>query len=453
MSSPNSAMNILIVGAGEVGFHLTKQLSAEKHNITIIEIDSSKAHRADEQLDAMVVHGSGTSYEDLKKANIENADIFAALTTNDEVNLLACRFAGKLEIPHKVARIRRPEYTEPDYIFSREEMGVDLLIHPERETADAIVRLIRQSSATDVVEFAGGSIQLVGVRIEKDSPILRKFLKDVWKEHDNFPARIVAVIRQGRTIIPSGEDFLLAGDQVFIVCEKDHIPNVITIMGKANVTIGSIMILGGGLIGQFVARDLQHNTNTKLIESRADRSEEIAEILKDTLVIHGDGTDMDLLAVEGIIDMDAFIAVTGDDETNIISNLMARHLRVPRTVALVNKTEYLPITPTIGLDAVVSKKLLTVNAIQRFIQKSTLESIATIPGVNAEILEVIPKNHSKIVKKKLKNVTFPRSAMVGAVRRNNDVIIPTGDTQIRPGDRVVVFSLPKAVDEVEKLFK
>ena len=446
-------MNVLIIGAGEVGFHLTKELSAEKHNITIVESDSQRARRADEQLDARVVHGSGASFEDLKRAKIEQTDLFAALSSNDEVNLLACRYAKKMKIPHKIARVRRPEYISPDYVFSLEEMGIDLLIHPEKETADAIVRLIRQSSATDVVEFAGGLIQLVGIRVEKDSPILRRPLKDIWREYGNIPARIVAIIRANRTIVPSGDDSLLAGDQAFIVCDKEQIPTVVTIMGKENVSIRHIMILGGGLIGQLVARELEEHINTKLIESRSDRSEEIAGILKSTLVIHGDGTDVDLLAVEGIVDMDAFIAVTGDDETNIITTLMVRHLKVPRTIALVNKAEYLPITTTIGLDAVVSKKLLTVNAIQRFIQKSMLESIATIPGVNAEIVEIIPKNHSKIVKKKLKNITFPRSAMVGAVLRDDDVIIPSGDTQIRPGDRVVVFSLPRAVEEVEKLFK
>jgi trk system potassium uptake protein TrkA len=198
---------------------------------------------------------------------------------------------------------------------------------------------------------------------------------------------------------------------------------------------------------------MENQMNIKIIESNADKSEEIADYLKKTLVIHGDGTDMDLLAVEGIIDMDSFIAVTGDDETNIISTLMARHLQVPRTIALVNKTEYLPITPTIGMDAVVSKKLLTVNAILRFIQKSTLESIATVPGVTAEIIEIIPQKKAKITQKPLKKISFPKSAIVGAVRRNDHVIIPTGDTQIREGDRVVVFSLPKAQSDVEKLFE
>ncbi len=445
-------MNILIIGAGEVGFQLTKRLTAEKHNITILERDPEKAHRAEEQLDALVVIGSGSSFEDLKRAKIEQTDIFAAMSNVDEVNLLACRYAKKLNIPHKIARVRNPEYIEPSFILSQEEMGIDLLIHPEKETADAIVRLIRQSSATDIVEFAGGEIQLLGIRLEANSPVIHKTLQEIWREYNNLAARIVAINRKERTIIPGGNDVLVPGDQVFIVCDKELIPTIVQITGKENVTIQNIMILGGGLIGRYVARALEDEMNIKIIESRSEKSEEIADILRKTLVIHGDGTDMDLLALEGIIDMDSFIAVTGDDETNIISTLMARHLRVPRTIALVNKTEYLPITPTIGMDAVVSKKLLTVNAILRFIQKSTFERIVTIPGVEAEIIEIIPQANSKITKKPLKEIHFPKFSIVGAVQRQDNTIIPMGDTQIRAGDRVVIFTLPVAMAEVEKLF-
>lgn len=445
-------MNILIIGAGEVGYHLTKMLSAEKHNITIVESDPIKAKRAEEHLDAMVVHGSGSSFETLRRANIEKTEIFAALTNNDEVNLLACRYARKLEIQHKIARVRNQEFMSKDFPLSHDEMGVDLLIQPESETAAAVVRLIRQSSATDVIEFAEGAIELLGIRLEKDSGIINRPLIELWPEAAGLAARIVAIVRRGKTLIPSGSDHLVPGDQVFVVCQRDQMQAVVTFMGKENVSIRNIMILGGGLIGQHVARILQNEVHVKLIESRSERSEQIATKLKSTLVIHGDGTDMDLLAVEGIIDMDAFIALTGDDETNIISTLMARHLRVPRTIALVNKTEYLPITPTIGMDAVVSKNLLTVNAILRSIQKSSLESIATIPGVRAEILEFIARNHSKITKKKLQNLTFPRFALVGAVRREDEVFIPTGDTQIRAGDRVVIFALRGSVADVEKLF-
>ncbi|MFC2164580.1 Trk system potassium transporter TrkA [Acidobacteriota bacterium] len=445
-------MNILIIGAGEVGFHLTKRLSAEKHNITILEIDPAVAHRADEQLDARVVIGSGSSFEDLKRAQIEEADVFAALSNVDEVNLLAGRYAKKLNIPQIIARVRNPEYIEPNFILTKEEIGIDLLIHPEKETANAIIRLIKQSSATDIVEFAEGKIQLMGIRLEADSPILQKTLQEIWHENSNLAARIVAIKRREHTIIPGGNDILVSRDQIFIVCDKELIPTIIRITGKEDVTIQNIMILGGGLIGRYVAREMEDTMNVKIIETRSEKSEEIADILPKTLVIHGDGTDMDLLALEGIMDMDAFIAVTGDDEDNIISTLMARHLRVPRTIALVNKTEYLPITPTIGMDAVVSKQLLTVNAILRFIQKSTFERIATIPGIEAEIIEIIPQPNSKITRKPLNNIHFPKYAMVGAVQRQNEVIIPAGNTRIQEGDRVVIFTLPKAMLEVEKLF-
>jgi trk system potassium uptake protein TrkA len=445
-------MNILVIGAGEVGYQLTKRLSAEKHNITILEKNPVKANRAREQLDAMVVTGSASSYHDLKLAKIEEADIFVAMSNVDEVNLLACLFARKLDIPLKIARVRNPEFIRTDFILSKEEMGVDLLIHPEKETADAIVRLIHQSSATDIVEFTGGRIQLMGIRLETSSPILRRSLREIWNEYDNLPARIVCINRKNTTIIPRGEDILVPGDQIFVVCDKDLVSTIVKVTGKENVNIQDIMILGGGLIGRYVAKELEEEMNTKIIESRSEKSEEIADILPKTLVIHGDGTDVDLLAQEGIIDMDSLIAVTGDDETNIISTLVARHLRVPRTIALVNKTEYLPITPTIGMDAVVSKKLLTVNAILRFIQKSTFERIVTIPGIDADIVEIIPQENSKITKKILKNVHFPKYSIVGAVEREGKVIVPMGDTQIRAGDRVVVFALPKALEDVEKLF-
>ncbi|UCC40352.1 MAG: Trk system potassium transporter TrkA [Candidatus Aminicenantes bacterium] len=446
-------MNILIVGAGEVSFHLAKRLSAEKHNITVLERDPEKAQHAEELLDAMVLVGSGSSLEDLKNANIEQADVFIALSNLDEVNLLGCRYAQKLDVPYKIARVRNPEYTKPDFILSHEEMGVDLIIHPERETANAIVRLIHQSSATGVLEFAGGRIQLLGIRLERDSPILGEPLKKLWNKYGNLSARIVSIKRKEKTLIPGGNDILVAGDQIFVICEKNLVPTFVQITGKKDVSIQNIMILGGGLIGQFVAENLEDNINVKVIEVRSDKSEKIANMLKKTLVIHGDGTNIDLLATEGILDMDAFISVTGDDETNIICTLVAGHLKVPRTIALVNKTEYLPITPTIGMDAVVSKQLITVNAILRFIRRSTLESVSSIPGLDAEIIEIIPSKGSKITKQPLKSLHFRPSAILGAVTRNNEVIIPTGDTQVQTGDRVIIFSLTKAVPEVEKLFK
>jgi trk system potassium uptake protein TrkA len=446
-------MNILILGAGDIGMQLSKRLSQEKHDITIVDTDPQKVKRASEQLDALVIEGHGCSCRVLQQANVKGIDILAAMTNNDEVNILACQLAKKLGVRSTIARVRNPEFTMPDFILSHEELGVDVMIHPEKETADAVVRLIKQSSATDVIEFAEGKIQLLGVRLEENSPLLRVPLIDLGKRHGDPPMRIVAINRNQRTLIPKGNDELIPGDQVFAICDPGYIADFISLTGKKDTHIENVMILGGGLVGQFIAASLGKDINVKIIESNVGRSEEIAGVLPHTLIIHGDGTDYDLLATEGIVDMDAFIAVTGDDETNIIATLLVRHMRIPRTIALVNKMDYLPITGTIGMDAVVSKQLLTVNAVQRYIQHQQVASIASLPGIDAQLIEFIAKADYKITRKPLKDIHFPKHAIVGAVMHGNDLVIPKGDTRIQAEDKVVVFTLPQALSDVEKLFK
>ncbi|UCG51342.1 MAG: Trk system potassium transporter TrkA [Candidatus Latescibacterota bacterium] len=444
-------MKILIVGAGDIGFQLSKQLSQDKHDITMVEADPQKVRRAREQLDAIVIEGRGESLRGLKEADIDHTDILAAMTDSDGVNLIACMYAKKLGVRGAIARVRNPELADEECILESDQLGADLIIHPERETANAIVRLLRQSSATDIVEFADGKIELLGIRLEADSPLLGIRLVDLARQYGNPPMRIVAITRYQDTVIPKGDSKLHAGDQIFIVCDPDYVSEFLRISGKTNVRIENIMILGGGLIGQFVASTLGKSANVKIIESSEAKSEEIADILPHTLIIHGDGTDIDLLATEGIVDMDAFIAVTGHDETNIITTLVAGHMLVPRTIGLVNKVEYLPITTKIGMDAVVSKQLLTVNAVQQYIQRQ-VASIASLPGIQAQLIEYIASGESKITRKPLKDVRFPKHALVGAVLHNEELVIPKGDTRIQPGDKVVVFSMPDALEEVEKLF-
>ena len=445
-------MDILIIGAGDIGFQLGKRLSQEKHDITIIDSDPDKVKRAGEQLDAMTIEGHGASHEILKLADFEKMDVMAAVTNQEEVNLLACKIGKKAGVPITIARIRNPEFMEPDFILSQEDLGVDCLIHPEKETADAVIRLIRQSTATHVIEFADGKIQVLGIRLERGSVLLKTPLIDLVKKHGDPPMRIVAIKRNQRTLIPSGEDRLLAGDQVFVICDPDYISEFISQTGQEETRIEDVMVLGGGLIGQFIAASLGKDINIKIVESDTAKSEAIAKKLPDTLIIHGDGTDLDLLGTEGVVDMDAFIAVTGDDETNIIATLVARHMKIPRTIALVNKIEYLPLTPTIGMDAVVSKQLLTANAIQRFIQHQNVATLAHLPGLNAQFIEFIAKDGDRITRKPLQDTRFPKHAIVGAVIHEDSIVIPRGDTQITPGDQVVIFARPQAMDDVEKLF-
>ncbi len=445
-------MRILIIGAGDIGFTLSRRLARERADIAIIESNATRANRAREQMDALVVEGHGASIETLRKAGVQGADLVAALTDNDEVNILACQLAKKTGVKTTIARVRNPEYALSDYAATARDLGVDHFIHPEKETADTIVRLIRQASATDVIEFENGKIQMVGVRLEADSPLLRTSLSRLVERFGNPPMRIVAIHRNQSTMIPRGDDEMIPGDQVFGICDPAYVPEFINLTGKRNIRVENVMILGGGMIGQFVARELSQTMNVKLVESNTEKTREIAEKLPDTLIIEGDGTDIDLMAVEGLMDMDAFVAATGDDETNIISTLLARHLQVPRTVALVNKVVYLPITPTIGMDAVVSKQLLTVNAVHHYIQKQEVAAIASVPGIDAQIIEYIVQDSDKITKKPIKDCSFPRNAIIGAIMHEDRIIIPRGDTRVQAGDRVVVFALPGALDALDKLF-
>ncbi|MCY3790677.1 MAG: Trk system potassium transporter TrkA [Gemmatimonadetes bacterium] len=445
-------MHILVIGAGAIGFQLSKQLSQDGHDITQIDTDPSRVKRVSEQLDIIVAEGNGTSLQDLRGLGIEKVDLVAAMTTNDEVNLLACRMAKKLGVQSAIARIRNPEFTAPDFIFSPRELGVDQFIHPEKETADAIVRLIRQSSATDLVEFAEGKLVLLGMRLDHQSSLLHAPLTELGRQFADIPMRIVAIQRKQQTLIPSGRTTLLPEDRIFVISDPDFIPSVVSLTGLADHRIENIAILGGGLIGQFVAQELSSQMRVRLIESREDRSRQIADQLANVLVIQGDGTDYDLLAVEGLADMDAFIAVTGNDEVNIISTLVAKHLEVPRAIALVNNVDYMPITPAIGLDSVLSKQLLTVNAVQRYVRHQRIASIASLPGLDVEAVEYIAHGGSKITQKPLISIRLPKDSIIGAVVHGDHVIIPRGDTRIQPGDKAVVFARHYVHEEVRKSF-
>jgi trk system potassium uptake protein TrkA len=445
-------MNILIIGAGDIGFYLAKRLSEEKHDIVMIEANPHKATRASEQLDAFVIQGNGGSYRVLKEAGLDKIEILAAMTDSDEANLIACQLAKKSGIPTTIARVRHPQYNQPDFILSSEELGTNLILHPEKETADAIVRLIRKSSATIAVDFEGGRIELLGVRMGSSSPLLNIPLKYLGQETDNLHLRIVAINRNYQTIIPRGEDIMHAGDEVLVVVDNEYSSRFISLAGREVSAAKDIMILGGGLIAQFIARAMGQHTNIKIIERNIDKARRLADLLPDALIIHGDGTDFDLLHHESMSDMDVFIAVTGNDEVNIVTTLLAQHSDVPRSVALINKSEYLGVASRIGMDAVVSKQSLTVNAVRRYIHSQQVASIAALPGLDAQIIEYIAGDGCRITDDELRAISFPDKAIVGLVMRDDELIIPHGDTHIQPGDKVVVFGMPESLPKLAKLF-
>lgn len=427
-------------------------LSQDGHDIVAIDTDPERSGRVKEHCDVLALEGSGTSPSLLKEAGAEQFDMLIAVTSSDEVNLLACMMAHQLGTKRTIARVSNPEFISENSNFSPKQWGIDLTIYPEGIAAQEIVRLIKRATATDVLEFGDGKIQLLGIRLDAQSPIINKKLRDVAKDYGNVTFRSVAIMRGPRTIIPTGDDIFKRGDHVYVMSKTEYVPEMLKLAGKEETPIRNVMILGGGKIGKHVAELLENELSIKLVESNKEKTHQLAEQLKKTLVIHGEGKDIDLLAQEGLMDMDAYVAATSDEETNIISCLMARHLGVEKTIALIENQDYLPLAGTIGLDTAVNKKLSAANVILKFIRKGEIVSVATLHGVDAEVIELVAQPGSLVTKKRLEDLDFPKGALVGCVIHNGAVIIPVGKTKVAPNDRVVVFTLPQAIRQVEKLF-
>ena len=369
------------------------------------------------------------------------------------MNITTAILGKKLGAKRTIARISNAEYLESDAGINFSELGVDFMIYPEELAALETVNLINRTAATDVLEFEGGRLSVIGLRLDKNAPIIHKKLHEVAAEFQNIDFRVVAIHRNFKTIIPSGNDKFLPNDQVFVISKPQGHETILRLAGKENIKFDNIMILGGGKIGRRVAGLLSDKMSVKLIDSDPDKAFELADELPDTLIIKGDGRDIDLLAQEGIIDVDAYVAVTDDAETNIISCLMAKHLGVKKAIALVDKVDYIPLTQTIGLDSLINKKLISANNIVRFIKKGELVSYSTLEGIDAVLLEYVAQPGSEITKSSLSKLDIPKGSIIGGYIRKDEGFIGIGDSQIIPGDKVVVFSLPEAVKKLEEFFE
>jgi trk system potassium uptake protein TrkA len=446
-------MRIIIAGMGDVGYQLAKKLSSENHDIIALDVDKERLSYLDQIADILTIQGSSTSVRTLQLAGIERADLLVSVTSSEEVNITTSILGKKLGAKKTIARIANAEYLEIDNQDYFSKIGVDFMIYPEELAAKEIVNLINRTAATDIVEFQKGKISVIGLRLDKNAPIIHKTLSEISKQNPSMDFRVVAIHRNFRTIIPKGNDKFLPNDQVFVISKSGAFDQVLKLAGKEDVRFDNIMILGGGKIGRKVAASISDKMTVKLIDSNPDKAYELADSLPGTLIIQGDGRDIDLLAQEGIVDVDAFVAVTEDAETNIISCLLAKHLGVKKTIALVDKVEYVPLTQTIGLDSLINKKLIAANNISRYISRGELLSYASLEGIDAEVLEFKAVSGSDVTKEKIKDLDFPKGAIIGGLVRGEESFIATGETQIKPGDSVVVVCLPDKVSEIEKLFK
>ena len=447
-------MRIVIIGAGEVGFHVAKALSQEDHDITVVDIDPAKCKRASESLDVIVIEGNGASPRNLSEANVQEADYVLCLTRVDEVNLIASQQANELGANKIIARLRNQQYTTQDSIIKPEKFGINHVIHPEKEACREIVKLVHHSYATQVTDFESGRMQMIGIRIEKSSPVVGKTVREICDVDSEFKFGIVTVIRDGESHVPWSDFIFSHSDTAYFIVKKQHLSALMHMLGKEATETKSIIILGGSKIGRSIAEELENELNVRLIDDDREKAEWLASKLEQTMVLHGDGTDVELLKAENINDADSFIAVTESEKTNLLSGMLAHHLGVKQTVIHLSTTEYMPIVQEIGLGAVISKNMSTVNSILKFISSSQTESpVTTFDEIDVDVIELSPEPGSKVTTAPLKDIKFPEDSIVGVINSHDKLSIARGASQLTVEDKVLVFAKSNAVSKLKTLFE
>jgi trk system potassium uptake protein len=450
-------MKILIVGAGQVGYFLCERLSFEGHEVTLVDRDPDHLRRAQDRLNVLGLQGNGASAETLEQAGIKDTDIFIAVADLDEINILACLLAREYGVATRVARVKSIEYSGGGAVLSKEKLGIDLMINPEDAVAEELVKIACRSGAFDVAEFVEGQIQFLGYRIGEESPLCELTLRELGEIRGIYRFVVTAISRGGRTIIPRGDDTIQAGDSIFIFAHQKDLPTIQYMMQlkeEKQRRSRRAFILGGGRIGLHIAEELERlRFDVRLVERDEVRCERLSAKLKRTMVIHAEGTEIDTLLEEGIEQADVFIAVTGNDESNILCSLLARQHGARRSLALVNKPELLTLAGSLGIDACVSPRLAAAGAILKYVRRGEVISLATIEGSNAEVLEIEVKAGRQVIGAALKTLHFPQGAIIGAIVRGQNYEIPTGESILEAGDRVVIFALPGALAKVERFFE
>jgi trk system potassium uptake protein TrkA len=446
-------MRVIVAGAGDVGFHLSKLLAMEGQDIVIIDQSSERLSYASNHLDISTVKGSATSFRILEEAGIAKADLLIAVTNSEDTNIATCIIGKNLGAKRTIARISNTEYLLRKDKLDLKNIGIDEIISPESLAAREIKRLLRETATTDSFDFEKGLLSVIGITIDEESVLNRKTLTETAYLNPEHNFTTVAILRGQETIIPYGDSQFLAGDHAYFVAQPDGIDRVIDLSGKKRQPIKNVMILGGSRIGYKTAKNLSKKYNIKLIEADKDKCFELADQLTDTMIINGDGRDVELLQEESIENMDAFIAVTGNSETNIISCLVAKNHGVKKTIALVENMDYIHLSQNIGVDTLINKKLIAANFIFRYIRQGEVLNLTSMHGVDAEILEFEVKDGSKILEDEIKNIPLPKSAIIGGVIRNGKGYTVRGNFVFKPKDRVVILSRPECIKNIEAFFR
>jgi len=449
-------LKVIIVGAGEVGFHIAQRLSEEHQDVVLIDQNPEQIKRVADNLDVQALLGSGTSPKILKDTGIQNADMLVAATNSDEINLISCLIAKNLN-PYliKVARLRNEEYVQELPLLDKDHLGIDHVINPQIEMVHSIQRLMEIPGASEVIDFVGGRVKLIGVTVEKDSPFAGRKLLSFTKAEGGILVGAIVRTRPnfpGQVIIPHGNDSILAGDLVYLVARNAELEKTLSLFGIKEKSLRRVIIIGAGQTGQALAREMDKaKISTKIIEKDEKICAALSASLAHVTVINGDGTDKELLEEENIGSADFVVTITGDEESNILISLLAKGLGTRKTVTRVSKLSYLPLMSAIGIDTVVSPRLAAVRAILQYIRPGKILSVAPLKGEHAEAIEAEALETSDIVNKPLHKVKMPKGAIIGAIFRENEIIIPRGNTVIKPGDRLIIFALQQVLPKLEKL--
>ncbi len=445
-------MKILISGAGEVGNHLAKLFCNEDHDVILMDEDEARLRKAEAHFDLMTVVGSGTSIEDLKDAQVKSCDLFIAVPPYEEVSILSAMLAKKLGAKKTIARINNFEYLLPENKEYFKQLGVDEIIYPEHLGAKEIIASLKQVGTRQMFEFSNGKLLLFALKIRSNAPIANLTLSESARLHDKNEYFTVAINRDGKTIIPRGNDIFQHNDLAYVVTTRLGVPQLLEDAGKTQYEVKNVMILGGSRIGKKVAKELEYQYNIKLIEINREKSARLANFLENTLVINGDGRNLDLLKDEGITKTDAFIAVTSNSEVNILACQLAKKMGVKKTVAEVENMDYIDLAENIGIGTLINKKLIAASHIYRHTLRANVSHVKCLTATDADVLELVAQKGSKITKANLRELALPKDLNIGGIIRGEEAIIANGDTHIQPDDHVVVFALPSAIKKVEKMF-
>ena len=452
-------MKIVIAGAGEVGSHLAKMLSNESNDITVIDTHQERLDALSTNADVVTVEGNPSTIHTLQEAGVAHADLFIAVNPSEsqDVNIVSAMLAKKLGSKKVTARINNEEYLTYENKSMFTEMGIDLMFYPEKIAAGEIVDLLKRTASTDSMDFARGKLQMAVFKLEEESSLLGMTMQEfsTLAAEEGMKYRVVAISRNNQTIIPKFDTKFKYHDLVFIISKREGMDMLMKYIGKKNIEVNSVMILGGSPIGEMVAKQMAKELDSvKLIELNKEKCLDLSEKLPgNVIVVNGDGRNSDMLLEESIKDFDAFVAVTNSSETNILACVAAKSFGVARAIAEVENIEYIRLAESMGVDAVINKKLITAGRIFKFTLSNKVRFIKYMSGTDAEILEFIVAPDTKITKVPLKDMGFPRNAIIGGIIRGNESFIAVGDTQIQAYDRVAVFALPEAVKEVDKFFR